>query len=215
MSLPPSQPALVARDLACRRGGRLVFAGLSLRLEPGAALIVTGPNGAGKSSLLRLAAGLGRPAAGRIGWEPADEEEAGGRAAYLGHADALKPTLSALENVRFWAAMTDRRAAESRAEEALEAFGVAHLAALPGRLLSSGQKRRVGLAGIMANPARLWLLDEPLVGLDEDGQRRLAAVLTAHRARGGIVIAATHQPLGLAEVSHLRMGRPARAGAAA
>jgi heme exporter protein A len=198
--------AFSADNLACERGERLVFRGLSFALRPGEALVLRGPNGAGKSSLLRLCAALLRPAAGRLSWDGADvwnEPDAfRARIAYLGHLDGVKPLLTARENVDFWA----RLRGGGEAGAGLDAFGIAHLAALPARFLSAGQKKRVALARLIAAPAALWLLDEPTVSLDEDGAARLAAACAAHRARGGMIVAATHVELGLEGAQTLRLG---------
>jgi heme exporter protein A len=192
---------LEARNLACLRGGRIVFTNLDLALDPGAALVVTGPNGSGKSSLLRVLAGLLRPLAGQIAWagRAVEEDPAAHRRrlAFLGHADAVKGPLTALDNLSFWAHQADPRQAVERARLALEAVGLAGRAEFPGRHLSAGQRRRLALARVIAAPARLWLLDEPTIALDDDGRARLAAEIARHRRGGGIVVAATHAPLGL------------------
>jgi heme exporter protein A len=191
----------VGHDLTCIRGDRLVFAGLDFALETGGALLLVGPNGSGKSSLLRLMAGLLAPAAGTLAWngEPvaADREAHGGRLHYVGHLDAVKPVLSVLENVAFWGRL---RPGGSRvaAEEALTAFGIAHLANVPGRFLSAGQRRRVNLARILAAPAPLWLLDEPTTALDRAAIAGLEGAIARHRKGGGMVVAATHAPIALA-----------------
>ena len=189
--------ALVAEKLACRRGDRLIFAGLSCRASAGGALLVTGANGSGKSSLLRVLATLLAPAAGRLLWAglPVAETLPRYRAAihYLGHLDALKPALSPRETLVFWAAQ--RGAGPEQIEPALVAFGLEAIADWPCRWLSAGQRRRVALARLVAAPALVWLLDEPTAGLDRDGEERLSAALTAHRAGGGIVVIATHAPI--------------------
>lgn len=192
---PATTPLLSGRDLACRRGDRLVFAGLSLVVDGGDALVVTGPNGAGKSSLLRVLAGLIPPFAGRLDLARRDDNRMA--VGYVGHLDAVKGDLTALETLTFWARLADRREAAARARLALGAYGINHLADVPGRFLSAGQKRRVALARLLAAPARLWLLDEPTVALDRAGQDRLAAAIASHRAHGGAIVAATHQDLGL------------------
>jgi len=187
--------------LACLRGARLVFEDLSFALEPGGALTLTGPNGAGKSSLLRLMAGLIPPFAGALAWDGTavskDPDGHRARVAYAGHADAVKPVLSALDNLAFWAALADPREARARAALALETVGLAGLADMPGRYLSAGQKRRLALARLLAAPAPVWLLDEPSVGLDTDGRARLEAMIARHRDGGGRVALATHAPIAL------------------
>lgn len=187
---------LEARDLACWRGDRAVFAGLSFALEAGGALLLLGANGAGKSSLLRLLAGLIPAAEGELLWDGADAlaDRVGhaGRLRYLSHQDALKPSLTARENLEFYARLWG-----GDVVAALESVGLADLAELPARVLSSGQKRRLALARLALAPAPLWLLDEPTVGLDAASVTRLGGLLATHRAAGGAVIAATHLPLPL------------------
>jgi heme exporter protein A len=182
---------LVAENLACRRGERLIFAGLGCVLPPGGALVLTGANGSGKSSLLRLLATLLAPAAGRLLWGgvPVAAEIAQYRARlhYLGHLDAIKPAFTVRETLRFWAGL---RGVDTPAlDAALAAFALDALADWPCRWLSAGQRRRL---------APLWLLDEPTAALDANGEARLIAAIAAHRDAGGRVVAATHQPLGLA-----------------
>lgn len=185
------------RGVACIRGERRVFAGLSFAVPAGGALLLSGPNGSGKSSLLRLMAGLLRPADGALTWAgapiAADAEAHRARLRYVGHLNAVKPVLSATENIAFWARLAGAGTAD--VSRALAAFALGPLAEVPGRLLSSGQRRRVALARLVAAPGELWLLDEPSVGLDAPSQAALAAAIAAHRGRGGRVVAATHTPL--------------------
>ncbi|HMA13645.1 MAG TPA: heme ABC exporter ATP-binding protein CcmA [Kiloniellaceae bacterium] len=194
------------RSLQCRRGGRDVFAGLDFALPAGGALLLTGPNGSGKSSLLRLMAGLLRPASGALLWDGrpvAEEAEAhAARLHYLGHLDAVKPVLTVVENLQFWAAL---RGGASAVDRALDAFALTGLAAVAGRLLSAGQRRRLALARLVAAPAELWLLDEPSVGLDHASVGRLAAAIAAHRAGGGRVVVATHTALDLGDPRRLSL----------
>lgn len=164
-------------DVALRRGGRLLFEGLDFLLARGELFQVAGPNGSGKSSLIRLAAGLLRAEQGRVERSPlalADDN--------LG-LDRELPLRVAL---RFWGASPD---------EAMDALGIAHLGGVPVRLLSSGQAKRATLARVLASGAPLWLLDEPLNGLDAEGIARLGRMLARHLASGGGVLAASHQPL--------------------
>jgi heme exporter protein A len=195
---------LEARELACWRGERAVFAGLSFTLPQGGALLLTGANGAGKSTLLRLLAGLLPAAEGELLWDGedalADRVAHARRLRYLSHADALKPSLSVAENLRFYARLWG-----GEVGPALEALGIAALADLPARVLSSGQKRRLALARLALQPAALWLLDEPTVGLDSASVERLGGLLAAHRAAGGAVISATHLPLPLPDAKELRL----------
>jgi len=190
--------AFAGYRLSCRRSERMVFTGLDFDVAGGGALLLTGPNGSGKSSLIRLMAGLIRPYSGRLehdgmrlGDDPAHHREV---VAYLGHQDAVKPMLSVGESTRFWAGMRGRR---DQAEAAMAAMNLSDLADLPGRFLSSGQRRRAALARVIAGGAPIWLLDEPTVGLDVKSIAALEAALAQHRAGGGIVIAATHAPIAL------------------
>jgi heme exporter protein A len=196
---------LAADDLAARRGGRVVFAGLSLRVAPGEAMLLLGPNGTGKSTLLRVLAGLLSPAAGRVTWDGMElvEDAAahGARSRYLGHLDAIKPALTPREDLAFWARMRG-----GDPDAALAALGLSALAGLPCRTLSAGQRRRLALARLMLGDAPLWLLDEPTLGLDLASVARLGRLLAAHRARGGIVLAATHLPLPLPDARELSLG---------
>lgn len=207
---------LAGEALACRRGERLVFSGLSLRLAAGAAMIVTGANGSGKSSLLRLLATLLRPAAGRLLWGgaaiAADPGPYRASIHYLGHLDAIKPALTPRETLEFWAGQRARRSAIG---EALEALGLDRVADWPCRWLSAGQRRRLALARLVAAPAPVWLLDEPAAALDHDGESRLATLIAAHRAAGGRVVVATHQPLAIEAAEALAIGDYTATGAAA
>ena len=191
------------QGLACRRGERLIFRGLDFVLPPGAALVLIGPNGSGTSSLLRLMAGLTPREAGVLAWNGSDirDDPAVHRARlqFIGHSDALKPVLSAGEDLAFWAKMRGHVFANSGAaiEPALARFGLGHAGALPCRYLSAGQKRRLALARLVAAPTELWLLDEPLTSLDSDAAAQLLAVIAEHRAEGGRVVLSTHAPIEL------------------
>jgi heme exporter protein A len=173
---------LTVRDLACRRGDRVLFAGLALTLAPGEALHVRGPNGIGKSSLLRLLAGLLPPFAGTVTRE--------GAAALLDERPALDPLLPLGRALRFWAAM-DSDAAD------LGPLGLAELVDVPVRYLSTGQKKRAALARLIGQRAPIWLLDEPLNGLDQHAVAVVEALVSDHRRGGGICIIASHQPFAL------------------
>jgi heme exporter protein A len=192
---------LVAVDLACRRGERLVFAGLSFRLPAGGALVLTGANGSGKTSLLRLLAGLIAPAAGRLSWgqTPIEDDLAGHRARlhYVGHQDGVKPGLTPRETLVFWAALRGCgiRCRASVLDAALAAFALEPVADWPCRWLSAGQRRRLALTRLSVASAPLWLLDEPFSALDHDNQNRLERAIAAHRAAGGRVVLATHLPI--------------------
>lgn len=175
---------LTMENVACLRGGRLLFEGLSLSLAPGEAAVIMGPNGVGKSSLMRIAAGLLPAASGTV--------ERGGALALADERMALDERLTLAEALGFWARLDGVDPAPGMA-----AMGVAHLERVPVRMLSTGQRKRAVLARVVASGAPLWLLDEPANGLDADGQERLAAAMAEHRAGGGAVLAASHQPLGL------------------
>ena len=194
-------PRLQADDLACLRGGRLVFVGLSFRLGAGEALVLTGPNGSGKSSLLRLVAGLVPAFAGTLDWTGAP-----GSIAYLGHQDAVKPALTPRETLRFWGAASGASPDRVAIEAALAAVGLEGLDDLPCRYLSAGQRRRLALARFELSRATLWLLDEPTLGLDVASVARLEARIARHRAEGGIVMLATHMRLALDGARGLGLG---------
>lgn len=190
------------QNLVCVRSERTVFTGLDFTLEPGGALVLIGPNGSGKSSLLRLMAGLLKPAAGKLLWgdeETSEDPEAhGGRLHYVGHHDAVKPVLNVAENVSFWASLRNGGAeTEHSVNAALSAFGIGHLADVPGRFLSAGQKRRVNLARILAADAPLWLLDEPTTALDKQTIAALEETIAKHRKNGGMVVISTHSDMEL------------------
>lgn len=183
---------LALTDVACLRGDRLLFEGLTLALSPGEAIEVTGPNGAGKSSLLRIAAGLLRPSAGAV-TRPA--------LSWLGEAAALDEDRPLDRALAFWARLDGVAARDI--ERAMAAMGIAPLAAVPVRYLSTGQRRRAAIARTIAGAAPLWVLDEPANGLDDDGRDRLAGAMAMHRATGGAILAATHLPLALAGAARL------------
>ena len=196
---------LTASDLACARGGRQVLRGLSFTVGAGEALLVTGPNAVGKSSLLRLVAGLLRPQQGRLGLAGGNDElTIGEQAHYLGHLDALKPSLSVAENLTFWGDFLGGGGAKGAA--ALAAVGLGALAHLPATYLSAGQRRRLSLARLIAVERPVWLLDEPTSALDASGQAMLAELMRAHLAHGGLILAATHGPVGLDGTMELRLG---------
>jgi heme exporter protein A len=198
---------LTAERLAASRGERPLFGGLGFALGPGDALVLTGPNGSGKSSLLRLLAGFGRPTAGTLAWDgkPLAEDPDSYRRElhYVGHQEALKPALTVAETLRFWADLAERPLADPAPP--LASLGLAHKAATPCRFLSSGQRRRLALARLLAWAAPLWLLDEPTVGLDDEALGLIAGLIERHRAEGGIVVLSTHQALPLADVRSLSL----------
>lgn len=195
---------LLGRGIKCVRGGREVFSELDFTAASGEALAVTGPNGAGKTSLLRIVAGLLTSVAGSIHLEDGEPERTvAEQAHYLGHRDAMKPALSVLENLAFWRDFLGGEA--SNAAESLVAVGLDHAAHLPAGYLSAGQRRRLSIARLLAVRRPIWLLDEPTSALDAGGQSLFATLMGDHLARGGLIVAATHAPLGL-EAKELRIG---------
>jgi heme exporter protein A len=205
---------LSGQNLACDRGGRRVFSGIGFSVAAGQALVLTGPNGAGKSSLLRVIAGLIQPVAGQVVLEGGDPElSAGEQSHYVGHLDPLKPALTVMENLAFWARFLNGAGAADETAligRGLEAAGLEDLSQLPAGYLSAGQRRRLSLARVIAAPRPVWLLDEPTTALDAASQGRLQRVMQGHLAGGGIIVAATHGPLGLAEPIELRLGPSSR-----
>jgi heme exporter protein A len=195
---------LSGRDVRCVRGGREVFSGLDFAASAGEALAVTGPNGSGKTSLLRMIAGLLAMAGGSIGLEGGGRElTLAEQAHYLGHRDALKPALSVVENLSFWADFLGGETYDAR--QYLAEVGLDHAAHLPAAYLSAGQRRRLSIARLLAVRRPIWLLDEPTSALDAAGQSLFAALMRDHLARGGLIIAATHVPLG-GQAKELRIG---------
>jgi heme exporter protein A len=195
---------LSGRGVKCVRGGREVFSGLDFETAAGESLAVTGPNGAGKTSLLRLIAGLLMPAEGAIALDGGEAElTLAEQAHYLGHRDALKPALSVMENLSFWRDFLGGEVFD--AGQSLAAVGLDHAAHLPAAYLSAGQRRRLSLARLLAVRRPLWLLDEPTAALDAAGQGLFAGLMRDHLARGGLIVAATHGPLGI-EARELKIG---------
>ncbi len=192
---------LIANDLACERGERLLFKNLGFELENGEALLVRGGNGRGKTSLLRILCGLSAPAAGVVRWrgEPINQaqEQYGREMSYLGHANGIKDDLTPVENLRLAAALGGRDLDMATATTALEQVGLSRCMDIPARVLSFGQRRRVALAGLMTAGALLWILDEPLTGLDVNGVAMVEQMIRDHVVAGGMVIVTTHQPLAL------------------
>jgi len=194
MTLPDFDPTpLTVTDLSLERGDIPLISGLSLNVEPGEALVILGRNGVGKTTFLRALSGVLRPASGdiRYGGKPAIKA-APSVCAFLGHDNALKPDESPRQSLMFWGGLAG---VVTMVPGAIVDMGLKALADRPSRRLSQGQKRRSALARILVQNRPVWLLDEPAAPLDEDGRRRLSAAVTAHRARGGLVIAATHQAL--------------------
>jgi len=209
---------LHADNLSVERGTRTVIAGLSFAAKAGEVLLVVGPNGAGKTTLIRTIAGFIAPAAGTITLkgDTADRDIAE-QSHYVGHLTGIKANLTAAENLAFWATYLGSdgsRPVADRVDDALTEFGLEALADYPAGLLSAGQKRRLGLARLSVAHRPIWLLDEPTVSLDAVSTELLARLIQRHLAAGGLVIAATHLPLGLEQPVYLRLGPEATGPAA-
>jgi heme exporter protein A len=186
-------PLLRLEGVACIRGGRLLFEGVDLALAAGDAVIIRGPNGAGKSSLMRIAAGLLRASTGTV--------EQNCRVALADEGAALDERLTVRKALDFWAAMDG-----TQTEAGLEPLGLGPLAEVPVRMLSTGQRKRAVLARVVASGAPLWLLDEPLNGLDAEGAKRLTSTMAAHRRAGGAIVATTHQAIDFPDAAEVRLG---------
>jgi len=185
---------LTGHDLACVRGGREVFSGVSFTLHAGGLLVLRGPNGAGKSSLLRLVAGLVRKTAGDLVLDGGEDDvPIAEHAHYVGHLDTLKPALTVIENLRFWAEMLG--GSRTDAGTALDRVGLAPLADFPAGVLSAGQRRRLALARLVAAARPLWLLDEPTTAIDAAARERLFGLIRDHLEGGGLAMIATHDDL--------------------
>ncbi len=195
MPVPAPVVPLTVTGLACERGGRRLFDGLAFTVKPGEALQVEGPNGSGKSSLLRILAGLLEASGGSVA--------GGGERGYLGHDAALKGRMTLVGELRHWARLD--RATPDAVAAALAAMNLGALADVRCQHLSSGQRRRAGLARVLASGAPLWILDEPTAGLDTASVALLADAMAAHRARGGMVVAAVHGDIGLDAPQSLRL----------
>ena len=196
---------LIADHLTVDRGGRRVLDGLAFFVSSGTALVVTGPNGTGKSTLLRTIAGLVHPSDGLVRLDGGDDDcPLAEQCHYFGHQDGLKTALSVAENLRFWQAFFGRSGAPAvPVAAALAEVGLDHLAELPAAYLSAGQRRRLALARLLVAYRPVWLLDEPTSALDAGAEVRFVDLVNRHLAKGGIVVAATHAPLGFTSVERL------------
>ena len=203
---------LIVENLGCRRSGRLILSGLSFVVGPGDAIMVTGRNGAGKSSLLAMLAGRLKPDSGTIRVEDAGTSTLPECLHAVGHRDGLKSALTAEENLTFARNLLGAPSASPR--DALTELGLGHALRLPVAYLSAGQRRRVALARLLVCRRPLWLLDEPSAALDTASQHLLAGLMARHLGEGGLVIAATHQSLGLDGARELRLEAPATVSAA-
>jgi heme exporter protein A len=203
---------LHADNLTVERGARPVISALSFTANAGEALLLVGPNGAGKTTLIRTIAGFIRPSGGHVALKGDSEDRDVAQCChYVGHLTGVKANLTVTQNLAFWGAYladgpSDRDGLADRVEAALETFGLSRLADFPAGLLSAGQKRRLGLARLCVAARPIWLLDEPTVSLDTASTELLSRLIQTHTAGGGIVIAATHLPLGLEQPTYLRLG---------
>ncbi|RUM20891.1 heme ABC exporter ATP-binding protein CcmA [Rhizobium phaseoli] len=201
---------LTAENLAARRGDDLIFVNLSFHLAAGEALVLTGRNGSGKSTLLRVVAGLLRPEKGTVVFHGDSSREGrhpGEVSHYLGHRNAMKNELTVAENLDFWRTFLDETEASAglSLEEAAEAVGLSGITHLPFGYLSAGQQRRFAFAKLLVAHRPVWILDEPTAALDASADRLFAGLIETHLAKGGILLAATHQPLGLKNMQELKM----------
>jgi len=205
-----------AERLTCIRGQRVVFSDLSFAIPPGTATVLRGPNGSGKSSLLRMVAGLLKPATGAMRWGDdttrPDPEFHRRQVGFVGHQDAIKPAFTVGENLRHWRAILGGAADDNGVATALAAHDLGHLEDLPARLLSAGQRRRLNLARLGLVPRQLWLLDEPTVSLDDDSVARLETCLRRHLDNQGSALIATHAPLNIGPTAAIDLA-PATMGA--
>ncbi|MBL8567119.1 MAG: heme ABC exporter ATP-binding protein CcmA [Hyphomicrobiaceae bacterium] len=214
---------LVAEDLVLSRGGRVIVDRLSFTVASGEALLLTGRNGAGKTTLIRGLAGFLAPTSGKVRLDGFDPERDMREAChYVGHQNANKAALTVIENLRFWQRFLGGQPASAESDQrlldAMERFELEPLADIPAGYLSAGQKRRLGLCRLLLAPRPLWLLDEPTVSLDAQSTALLAEIVGEHTAAGGLVLAATHLPLGLSRTRELRLGskpQPGQTGAEA
>lgn len=204
---------LDAHNLACQRGDRVLFSGLSFTLSAGELLQVAGPNGSGKTSLLKILCGISSPVEGEVRWAGENARRQGEafreNLLYLGHHNAVKEDLTALENLQIAARLAGAPLGEDQALDALDRIGLVGREFLPAKALSQGQKRRVALARLLVSRAPLWILDEPLTALDVKAIDLIQSRLAEHLAAGGMVVLTTHQPIDVPGVTprRLEMGR--------
>lgn len=195
---------LEVRDLGCARGDHHLFAGLNFSLSPRELMQVQGPNGSGKTTMLRTLCGLAMPEAGEIHWRGKNVREMGedyyAELVYLGHHNAIKDELNALENLHINAGLAGADVGEKRAVDALRRMGLRKKELLPVKVLSQGQRRRVALARLLVTEAPLWILDEPLAALDVGAVDLMQELIGEHLSKCGMVIFTTHQPLQVAGV---------------
>ncbi len=214
MSDANSDPALTIDALSCVRGDRVLFEDLSFGVSAGELLHLKGPNGCGKTTLLRALAGLLLPESGEIRWQGGDirrlREEYARHLLYLGHLNGIKGDLTAAENLRIAATLDGFKISESSAWEILGEIGLRGYEDLPSKHLSQGQKRRVALARLFANDARVWILDEPFTALDVSAVQLLQEVIHRHVSNGGITIITTHQEVAMIgeQTRTIELGRP-------
>lgn len=202
---------LAVNNLSCVRGERALFSGIRFRVQPGELLHVHGPNGSGKTSLLRMLCGLSAPAEGEILWQNRSLRALGdtyfAEVSYLGHQNAIKEELSALENLRISASIAGGKVSEAQAYAGLKAIGLRGKEDLQTRLLSQGQRRRVALARLPLSKRLLWILDEPLAALDTAGVALVEKMIDAHLSQGGLAVVTTHQLLSVAgTIQHVHLG---------